>query len=265
VGSVLARRTQRGARRLFAFVVPAADDCCRAALPKTTCRLYAPSTPFDAGQYETRALFFPSKDGTRIPLFVTMRKGATLDGTRPALLYGYGGFNVAVKPTFSPSAAAWLELGGIYAVASLRGGSEYGEEWHRAGTRERKQNVFDDFIGAAEYLVKEKYTTPSRLVMRRFQWRLLVAAAMIQRPELFASRCRRWASRHDALPKFTAGPSGLTTTAGGHRRWRLLVTRRSIPEPGTVPPLLCGDRRRPCLPIRSSSLPAGRSGLLEAD
>jgi prolyl oligopeptidase len=122
-----------------------------------------------------------------VPIFVTLRKGAKLDGSHPTMLFGYGGFNVSVVPNFSPAVAGWLELGGVYAVANLRGGGEYGSEWHKAGTKERKQNVFDDFIAAAEYLVREKYTTPSRLAIRGgSNGGLLVAASMIQRPDLFA-------------------------------------------------------------------------------
>jgi prolyl oligopeptidase len=148
---------------------------------------YPPQSPFDASKYETRALFYTSKDGTRVPLFVTLRKGTKLDGSSPTMLYGYGGFNVSMLPVFSPAVAGWLELGGIFAVANLRGGGEYGVEWHLAGTRDRKQNVFDDFIAAAEYLVREKYTTPSRLAIRGgSNGGLLVAASMIQRPDLFA-------------------------------------------------------------------------------
>jgi len=148
---------------------------------------HAPKPAFDASKYETRALFYTSKDGTRVPLFVTLRKGAKLDGSHPTLLYGYGGFNVSLVPNFSPAVAGWLEMGGIYAVANLRGGGEYGQAWHRAGTRERKQNVFDDFIAAAEFLVREKYTTPSRLAIRGgSNGGLLVAASMLQRPDLFA-------------------------------------------------------------------------------
>ena len=148
---------------------------------------YPPKASFDASRYETRTLFYESRDGTRVPLFVTLRKGTALDGTHPTILYGYGGFNIAMVPRFSPAVAGWLELGGIYAVANIRGGSEYGEAWHRAGTRERKQNVFDDFIAAAEYLVREKYTTPPRLAIRGgSNGGLLVAASMIQRPDLFA-------------------------------------------------------------------------------
>jgi prolyl oligopeptidase len=148
---------------------------------------HPPQSIFDASKFETRATFYASKDGTRVPIFVTLRKGATLDGRHPAMLYGYGGFNISIVPAYSPAVAGWLELGGIYAVANLRGGGEYGSDWHRAGTRERKQNVFDDFIAAAEYLVREKYTTPSRLAIHGgSNGGLLVAASMIQRPDLFA-------------------------------------------------------------------------------
>lgn len=117
-------------------------------------------TPFDASRYETRATFYRSKDGTRIPIFITARKGLSLDGGNVTLLYGYGGFTVSLQPFCSPSIAEWLELGGVYAVANLRGGSEYGEEWHHAGMRANKQNVFDDFISAAQFLVSEGYTSP---------------------------------------------------------------------------------------------------------
>jgi prolyl oligopeptidase len=148
---------------------------------------HPPQSPFDASKFETRALFYTSKDGTRVPLFVTLKKGAKLDGSHPTVLFGYGGFNISVVPNFSPAMAGWLEMGGVYAVANLRGGGEYGSEWHKAGTKERKQNVFDDFIAAAEFLVREKYTTPSRLAIRGgSNGGLLVAATMIQRPDLFA-------------------------------------------------------------------------------
>jgi prolyl oligopeptidase len=148
---------------------------------------HAPETPFDATQFETRPQFYTSKDGTRVPIFVTLRKGAKLDGRNPAVLFGYGGFNISVVPSFSPAVAAWLEMGGVYAVANIRGGGEYGSEWHKAGTKERKQNVFDDFIAAGEWLVRERYTTSSRLAIRGgSNGGLLVAATMLQRPELFA-------------------------------------------------------------------------------
>ncbi|HET7784351.1 MAG TPA: prolyl oligopeptidase family serine peptidase [Myxococcales bacterium] len=148
----------------------------------------APDAPFDASQYETRALFYPSKDGTRVPLFVTAKKGIALDGTHPTMLYGYGGFNIALQPSFSPTIAAWLELGGVWAQANLRGGSEYGEAWHHAGMREKKQNVFDDFIAAAGYLEAERWTSPQHLAIRGgSNGGLLVGAVENQRPDLFAA------------------------------------------------------------------------------
>jgi len=146
----------------------------------------APRVDFDAAQYETRQVFYTSKDGTRIPMFITARKDIPRDGTHPALLYGYGGFNINMTPSFSPSRLVWLENGGIYAVACLRGGGEYGEEWHRQGVLERKQNVFDDFIAAGEYLIRENYTTKARLVIQGgSNGGLLTAAVTIQRPDLF--------------------------------------------------------------------------------
>ncbi len=142
---------------------------------------------FDPSQYETKQVFYTSKDGTRVPMFITHRKGIALDGTNPTYLYGYGGFNVSLTPAFSITNLAWLEMGGVYAQPNLRGGGEYGEEWHLAGTKERKQNVFDDFIAAAEYLIAEGYTSPEKLAIGGgSNGGLLVGAAMTQRPELFA-------------------------------------------------------------------------------
>ncbi len=147
----------------------------------------APHPAFDPSGYETKQVFYPSKDGTRIPMFVTARKGLNLDGLNPTLLYAYGGFDISILPFYSPAVMAWLEMGGVYAVPNLRGGGEYGEEWHHAGMLEKKQNVFDDFIGAAEYLIAEHYTTPERLAIEGgSNGGLLVGAVMTQRPELFA-------------------------------------------------------------------------------
>jgi prolyl oligopeptidase len=144
--------------------------------------------PIDATQFETRQVFYQSKDGTRVPMFITMKKGIALDGTNPTILYGYGGFNVAESPSFSAANLVWMEMGGIYAVANLRGGSEYGKEWHEAGTLGRKQNVFDDFIAAAEYLIREKYTsTPKLAISGGSNGGLLVGAVLNQRPELFGA------------------------------------------------------------------------------
>ncbi len=151
-------------------------------------RFWAPKVPFATDEYVTERSFYKSLDGTRIPLYVSRRKDVPLTKDTPCLLYGYGGFNVAIKPAFSPGVLAWLELGGTYAVANLRGGSEYGREWHEAGTRERKQNVFDDFIAAAEHLIAKGWTsTPKLAIHGRSNGGLLVGACMTQRPDLFGA------------------------------------------------------------------------------
>jgi prolyl oligopeptidase len=147
----------------------------------------AAKPPIDTADYETKALFATSKDGTRVPFFLTRKKGLAQDGSHPTMLYGYGGFSVSQLPQYVQDVPAWLELGGIWVTANMRGGAEYGEAWHRAGMLEKKQNVFDDFIAVAEYLVKEKYTTPSRLGIKgRSNGGLLVGAVEEQRPDLFA-------------------------------------------------------------------------------
>ena len=147
-----------------------------------------PKVDFNPGDYETKQVFYNSKDGTRIPMFITHKKGLKLDGTNPTFLYGYGGFNVSMMPGFSVSNVVWMEMGGVYAVANLRGGGEYGEEWHQAGMKLKKQNVFDDFIAAAEWLIKNKYTTPKKLAIGGgSNGGLLVGAAITQRPELFGA------------------------------------------------------------------------------
>lgn len=141
---------------------------------------------FDPSPYESKQVFYTSKDGTKVPMIITYKKGITFDGTNPTLLYGYGGFNISLTPSFSTSNVILLEQGGVYAVANLRGGGEYGENWHVAGTKMNKQNVFDDFIAAAEYLMDEKYTSPERLAIAGgSNGGLLVGASMTQRPELF--------------------------------------------------------------------------------
>jgi prolyl oligopeptidase len=146
-----------------------------------------PALTFDPSDYQTRQVFYTSRDGTRVPMFVTHRRGLELDGENPTMLYAYGGFNISLTPGFSSSNIAFLERGGVYAQANLRGGGEYGAAWHEAGTRERKQNVFDDFIAAAEYLIDEGYTSPRRLAISgRSNGGLLVGAALNQRPDLFA-------------------------------------------------------------------------------
>jgi Serine proteases of the peptidase family S9A len=143
---------------------------------------------FNPSDYEVKQVFYTSKDGTRVPMFITHKKGIKLDGTNPTLLYGYGGFNVSMTPSFSVSRLVWMEQGGVFAMPNLRGGGEYGEEWWKAGTKLKKQNVFDDFIAAAEFLIKEKYTNPSRLAISGgSNGGLLVGAVLNQRPELFGA------------------------------------------------------------------------------
>ncbi len=143
---------------------------------------------FDPADYTVEQVFYTSKDGTRVPMFISHRADLDLDGDRPALLYGYGGFNISMRPGFSVTRLAWMEMGGVYAVANLRGGGEYGEEWHKAGTKLQKQNVFDDFIAAGEYLVAEGYTRPQRMgIFGGSNGGLLVGAVTNQRPDLFGA------------------------------------------------------------------------------
>lgn len=147
-----------------------------------------PKVDFDPAGFETRQEFFTSRDGTKVPMFIVAKKGLKLDGGNPTYLYGYGGFNVSLTPAFSVANLAWLEMGGVYVMANLRGGGEYGESWHEAGTKLQKQNVFDDFIGAAEWLIAHKVTSPAKLAIGGgSNGGLLVGAAMTQRPELFAA------------------------------------------------------------------------------
>lgn len=147
-----------------------------------------PKTEFNPAEFESRQAFFTSKDGTRVPIIVSHRKGLKRNGQNPTLLYGYGGFSISLTPYFSVGFATWMEMGGVVAVPNLRGGGEYGEEWHQAGKKIKKQNVFDDFIAAAEWLIAEKYTSPGKLaVMGGSNGGLLVGAVMVQRPDLFGA------------------------------------------------------------------------------
>jgi prolyl oligopeptidase len=189
-GTVAGISTKQDSRDLYygftSFLYPGAVFKWEAAAATST-RFDKAVATFDPAAFETVQVFYPSKDGTKIPMFLSMKKGAAKNGETPTLLYAYGGFSVSMLPGFSPSVIAWLEQGGIYAWANIRGGAEYGEEWHRAGMLDKKQNVFDDFIAAAEYLVREKWTSPRHLAIRGgSNGGLLVGAVMEQRPDLFA-------------------------------------------------------------------------------
>lgn len=166
------------------FTIPATIYHYDIASGKST--LYTqPKVDFDPNAYETKQVFYLSKDGTKLPMFIVYKKGIELNGKNPTMLYAYGGFNISLTPSFSATRLAWLEQGGIYAQPNLRGGGEYGEKWHEAGTKMKKQNVFDDFIAAAEYLIKENYTSPQYLAISGgSNGGLLVGATMTQRPEL---------------------------------------------------------------------------------
>ncbi len=143
---------------------------------------------FNPGDYEVTQVFYPSKDGTKVPMFLAHKKGIKLDGSNPTLLYGYGGFNISLTPSFSIGRLAWMDLGGVYAQANLRGGGEYGDPWHKAGTKLTKQNVFDDFIAAADWLIANRYTSREKLAIQGgSNGGLLVGAVMTQRPELFGA------------------------------------------------------------------------------
>lgn len=147
---------------------------------------FKPGINFNFDDYETKQVFYTSKDGTQVPMFIVHKKGMPLNGNNPTLLYGYGGFNISMMPYFSTARLLWLENGGVFAMANLRGGGEYGENWYRAGTKLNKQNVFDDFIAAAEYLIKERYTSPKKLAIQGgSNGGLLIGAVTNQRPDLF--------------------------------------------------------------------------------
>jgi len=149
---------------------------------------FKPDVNFDASDYETKQVFFPSKDGTMVPMFIVARKGVKLDGSNPTILYGYGGFNITVTPSFKAVLPLWLKMGGVYAVANLRGGGTYGEKWHEAGMLGNKQNVFDDFAWAAKYLIKKGYTTSAHLGIQGYSnGGLLTGASITQNPQLFGA------------------------------------------------------------------------------
>jgi prolyl oligopeptidase len=147
-----------------------------------------PKVPFDSDRYEVKQVFYKSKDGTRVPMFISSMKGLKRDGNAPTLIYAYGGFLIPTTAQWNPEFAWWMEQGGFYAQPNLRGGGEYGEAWHKAGMFEKKQNVFDDFFAAAEYLIQNQYTSPAKLAIRgRSNGGLLMGAALTQRPDLFGA------------------------------------------------------------------------------
>ncbi len=182
------RATDRETYYVFSsFTVPGTIYRLNLATGKSTV-FREPKVDFQPADYETKQVFARSKDGTRVPIFITHKRGLKLDGANPTILYGYGGFNISLTPSFGVSSLVWMEMGGVFAMANLRGGGEYGEEWHRAGMKLQKQNVFDDFIAAAEWLIAEKYTSPAKLAIEGgSNGGLLVAACMTQRPEMFGA------------------------------------------------------------------------------
>jgi len=188
------------------------------AVANTSKAFNPPRLTFDPAKFTTERVFFSSKDGTRVPMFITHRVDMQKNGANPTMVYAYGGFAITSRPTFSASTIAWVEQGGVYALANIRGGGEYGERWHEAAKFERKQNVFDDFIAAAEYLVKEKYTSPEHLAINGgSNGGLLVGAVMTQRPDLYAAAIPQVGVmdmlRYD---RFTAG-AGWATEYGSSR------------------------------------------------
>ena len=191
MGSIGELRGERGGNEflfgLTSFLHPTTVYCYN--LVKNRLIEFAkPDIDFEPDQYETKQVFYSSKDGTKIPMFITCKKDLKLDGNNPTILYGYGGFKISMTPAFSPSLLHWMEKGGVYAVANLRGGGEYGEEWHQAGMLENKQNVFDDFITAGEWLIDNQYTSKEKLAIRgRSNGGLLTATCLTQRPDLYGA------------------------------------------------------------------------------
>lgn len=205
-----------------------------------------PRIAADTSLYMTEQVFYRSKDGTRVPMFITRRRDLAKDGSAPVLLYGYGGFNNPMLPAFSASVLAWLEAGGVYAVANLRGGSEYGETWHEAGTRLKKQNVFDDFIAAAEWLIAERYTSKQRIAaLGRSNGGLLVGAVITQRPDLFAAALPA-VGVLDMLRYHTASANarqwssdyGLSENADEYRALKAYSPYHNVREGACYPPTL---------------------------
>ncbi|MBE2222125.1 MAG: S9 family peptidase [Anaerolineae bacterium] len=225
-----------------------------------------PQVDFTMDAYETIQRFYPSKDGTNVPMFLTYKKGLQLDGNNPTILYGYGGFSVNVTPAFHPARLVWLEMGGVFAQANLRGGNEYGEAWHEAGMLGNKQNVFDDFIAAAEWLIQNNYTSNQKLAIQgRSNGGLLVSAVMIQRPELFgAVHCGVPVTDMLRYHRFTAGrywtpEYGNAEENAAHFEFLLPYSPAHNVKPGTAyPPILIttADTDDRVVPMHSKKLAA---------
>lgn len=203
---------------------------------------FKPDVHFDPAPYQVKQVFYPSKDGTKIPMFIVAKKNVQCDGNHPTILYGYGGFDITITPGFNPMLPVWLELGGVYAVANLRGGGEYGEDWHKAGMLGKKQNVFDDFAWAAKYLIAQKFTSPSRLGIQGYSnGGLLVGASITQHPELFGA-AYAGAGVLDMLryQKFSGGaqwaPEYGTSSDEQAFRWLLAYSPLANVHPGTCYP-----------------------------
>ena len=197
----------------------------------------SPELTFDPDDFTTEQVFYRSKDGTRVPMFLTYKKGLKRDGENPTLLYGYGGFNIPMTPGFSPARLGWMQLGGVYAVANLRGGSEYGEAWHEGGMKLNKQNVFDDFIAAGEWLVKKQWTNPSKLAINGgSNGGLLVGACVNQRPDLFGAAIPA-VGVMDMLrfPKFTIGWAWVSDYGSPENPEEFDVLRSYSPYHNAVP------------------------------
>jgi prolyl oligopeptidase len=220
-----------------------------------------PSVKFDPSKYVTDEVFYRSKDGTRVPMMISYRKGLARDGRNPAILYGYGGFDIAITPYFSPYVATWLQMGGVYAVANIRGGSEYGERWHRAGMLGNKQNVFDDFIAAAEYLISQRYTSTPKLAAKgESNGGLLVGAVETQRPDLFGAALPG-VGVMDALrfDKFTIGSFwtaelGCATCGKADFEWLYKYSPYANVRPNTIYPptlIMTSDRDDRVFPAHS--------------